>query len=92
MVDKIGVKINLDIVERVAWGDKVRIQNDFRDGDPPERRRGGPDERPARHLGGGRQLGVYTARSVPGLLDTLHQADASYDDKRGRGCSSRRRT
>src|SRR5205814_1728044 len=27
MLDKIGIKVNLDIVERVAWGEKVRIQN-----------------------------------------------------------------
>ena len=29
MLDKIGIKLNLDVVERVAWGEKVRIQNDF---------------------------------------------------------------
>ena len=29
MLAKIDVKINIDLVERTAWGEKVRIQNDF---------------------------------------------------------------
>ncbi len=29
MLDKVGIKINIDVVERTAWGEKVRLNNDF---------------------------------------------------------------
>jgi peptide/nickel transport system substrate-binding protein len=80
MLDKIGVKINLDIVERVAWGDKVRINNDFE----MATRLSGVAVDPTNDLlvtwaEGGNS--AYSRAKVPGLLDTLNQADASYDDK-----------
>ena len=40
MLDKIGIKVNLDIVERVAWGEKVRINNDFEMAQGPRGRLG----------------------------------------------------
>jgi peptide/nickel transport system substrate-binding protein len=79
MLDKIGVKVNLDIVERVAWGDKVRINNDFE----MATRQSGVMVDPTNDLlvtwaEGGNS--AYSRAKVPGLLDTLNQADGSYDD------------
>jgi ABC-type transport system substrate-binding protein len=79
MLDKIGVKVNLDIVERVAWGDKVRINNDFE----MATRQSGVMVDPTNDLlvtwaEGGNS--AYSRAKVPGLIDTLNQADASYDD------------
>jgi peptide/nickel transport system substrate-binding protein len=78
MVDKIGVKLNLDVVERVAWGEKVRIQNDFQ---MASRQSGVPidptDDLLVTWAEGGES--AYHRAHVPGLLDTLHQADAEYD-------------
>ncbi len=78
MVDKIGVKLNLDVVERVAWGEKVRIQNDFH----MASRQSGVAVDPTDDLlvtwaEGGNS--AYHRAHVDGLLDTLHQADAEYD-------------
>ena len=80
MLDKIGVKLNLDIVERVAWGDKVRVNNDFE----MATRLSGVAVDPTNDLlitwaEGGNS--AYSRAKVPGLIDTLNQADASYDDK-----------
>jgi peptide/nickel transport system substrate-binding protein len=78
MVDKIGVKLNLDVVERVAWGEKVRIQNDFQ----MASRQSGVAVDPTDDLlvtwaEGGNS--AYHRAKVPGLIDTLHQADSEYD-------------
>lgn len=78
MVDKIGIKLNLDVVERVAWGEKVRIQNDFQ----MASRQSGVAVDPTDDLlvtwaEGGNS--AYHRAHVPGLIDTLHQADAEYD-------------
>jgi peptide/nickel transport system substrate-binding protein len=81
MVDKIGIKLNLDVVERVAWGEKVRIQNDFQ----MASRQSGVAVDPTDDLlvtwaEGGNS--AYHRAHVPGLIDTLHQADAEYDHAR----------
>jgi peptide/nickel transport system substrate-binding protein len=78
MVDKIGIKLNLDVVERVAWGEKVRIQNDFQ----MASRQSGVAVDPTDDLlvtwaEGGNS--AYHRAHVAGLIDTLHQADAEYD-------------
>jgi peptide/nickel transport system substrate-binding protein len=78
MVDKIGIKLNLDVVERVAWGEKVRIQNDFQ----MASRQSGVLVDPTDDLlvtwaEGGNS--AYHRAHVEGLIDTLHQADAEYD-------------
>ena len=78
MVDKIGIKLNLDVVERVAWGEKVRIQNDFQ----MASRQAGVAVDPTDDLlvtwaEGGNS--AYHRAHVPGLIDTLHQADAEYE-------------
>lgn len=78
MVDKLGIKLNLDVVERVAWGEKVRIQNDFQ----MASRQSGVAVDPTDDLlvtwaEGGNS--AYHRAHVSGLIDTLHQADAAYD-------------
>lgn len=82
MLDKIGIKINIDVVERTAWGEKVRLNNDFE----MATRQTGVNIDPTDDLlvtwaEGGNS--AYHRAKVPGLLDTLKQADAEYDqDKR----------
>lgn len=81
MLDKVGIKLNLDIVERVAWGEKVRIQNDFE----MATRQSGVVMDPSQDLlitwaEGGNS--AYHRAKVPGLLDTLQKADAEYDEKK----------
>jgi peptide/nickel transport system substrate-binding protein len=81
MLDKVGVKINLDIVERVAWGEKVRINNDFE----MATRQSGVVTDPSQDLlitwaEGGNS--AYHRAKVPGLLDTLQKADTEYDEKK----------
>jgi peptide/nickel transport system substrate-binding protein len=78
MVDKIGVKLSIDVVERVAWGEKVRIQNDFQ----MASRQSGVQVDPTDDLlvtwaEGGNS--AYHRAKIPGLIDTLHQADSEYD-------------
>jgi peptide/nickel transport system substrate-binding protein len=78
MVDRIGIKLNLEVVERVAWGEKVRIQNDFQ----MASRQSGVQVDPTDDLlvtwaEGGNS--AYHRAHVPGLIETLHQADAEYD-------------
>jgi peptide/nickel transport system substrate-binding protein len=78
MVDKLNIKLNLDVVERVAWGEKVRIQNDFQ----MASRQSGVAVDPTDDLlvtwaEGGNS--AYHRAHVEGLIDTLHQADAEYD-------------
>jgi ABC-type transport system substrate-binding protein len=81
VVDQIGVKLTLDVVERVAWGENVRIQNDFQ----MASRQSGVTVDPTDDLlvtwaEGGNS--AYHRAKVPGLLDTLHQADAEYEPKK----------
>jgi peptide/nickel transport system substrate-binding protein len=78
MLDRIGIKLQLDVVERVAWGEKVRIQNDFQ----MASRQSGVAVDPTDDLlltwaEGGNS--AYHRAKVAGLIDTLHQADAEYD-------------
>lgn len=78
MLGKIGIKVQLDIVERVAWGEKVRIQNDFQ---MATRQSGVPldptDDLLVTWAEGGNS--AYHRAHVPGLIDTLNKADASFD-------------
>ncbi|NBT25419.1 MAG: ABC transporter substrate-binding protein [Actinobacteria bacterium] len=73
MLDKIGVKIVLDIIERVAWGEKVRIQNDF----IMASRQSGVAVDPTDDLlvtWAESGNSAYHRGKVPGLLDTLQKA------------------
>ncbi|MCC6177162.1 MAG: ABC transporter substrate-binding protein [Chloroflexi bacterium] len=79
MLDKVGIKVNLDIVERVAWGEKVRIQNDFE----MATRQSGVAIDPSQDLlvtwaEGGNS--AYHRAHVDGLIETLQKADSEYDD------------
>jgi len=83
MLDKIGIKVNLDIVERVAWGEKVRIQNDF---EMASRQSGVVMDPSLDLLQTWAESGnsAYHRAHVDGLLETLQKADEEYDDqKRG---------
>src|SRR5262249_21395843 len=83
LVAKSGIKLNLDVVEGVAWGEKVRIQTDFQ----MASRQSGVAVDPTDDLlvswaeGG---TSAYHRAHVPGLIDTLHQADAEYDQAKRR--------
>jgi peptide/nickel transport system substrate-binding protein len=74
MLDKIGVKVNLDIVERVAWGEKVRIQNDF---EMASRQSGVALDPSLDLLQTWAESGnsAYHRAHVDGLLETLQKAD-----------------
>ena len=81
MLDKIGIKVNLDIVERVAWGEKVRIQNDYE----MASRVGGVVMDPSLDLlqtWAESGNSAYHRAHVDGLLETLQKADEEYDDQK----------
>jgi len=81
MLDKIGIKVDLDVVERVAWGEKVRIQNDFE----MATRQSGVALDPSNDLlqtWAEAGNSAYHRATVPGLRETLQKADAEYDDKK----------
>jgi peptide/nickel transport system substrate-binding protein len=79
MLDKIGIKVNLDIVERVAWGEKVRIQNDY---EMASRQSGVTMDPSLDLLQTWAESGnsAYHRAHVDGLLETLQKADEEYDD------------
>lgn len=81
MLDKIGVKVNIDVVERVAWGEKVRIQNDY---EMATRQTGMARDQAAELLITWAESGnsAYHRAKVPGLMDVLKEADAEYDTKK----------
>lgn len=81
MLDKIGVKIELDVIERVAWGEKVRVNNDF----IMASRQSGVAVDPTDDLlvtwaEGGNS--AYHRAKVPGVIDTLQKADSEFDMKK----------
>lgn len=78
MVSEIGLNVNLDVVERVAWGEKVRIQNDFE----VATRQSGVAVDPTNDLlvtwaPGGNS--AYSRAEVPNLIETIEAADSTYD-------------
>lgn len=78
MLSEIGVNIELDVVERVAWGDKVRIQNDFQ----MATRRSGVAVDPTNDLlvtWAPEGYSAYHRATVPNLLETIQAADETYD-------------
>jgi peptide/nickel transport system substrate-binding protein len=78
MLDKVGIKITLDVVERTAWGDKVRLNNDFE----MATRQAGVLIDPTDDLlitWAEEGNSAYSRAKVPGLIDTLRAADAEYD-------------
>jgi ABC-type transport system substrate-binding protein len=81
MLEKIGVKINIDVVERVAWGEKVRLQNNF---EMATRQSGVAVDPTDDLLVTWAESGnsAYHRAKVPGLIELLNQADAEYDQKK----------
>jgi peptide/nickel transport system substrate-binding protein len=81
MLDKVGIKLNLDVVDRAAWIEKVRVDNDFE----MATRQSGVVADPAQDLlNTWAEDGspAYHRARVPGLLDTLQKADTEYDEKK----------
>ncbi|MGI8644080.1 MAG: ABC transporter substrate-binding protein [Thermomicrobiales bacterium] len=78
MVAEVGFNVSLDVVERVAWGEKVRIQNDFE----MATRQSGVAVDPTNDLlvtwaPGGNS--AYHRATVPNLLETIRAADSTYE-------------
>jgi peptide/nickel transport system substrate-binding protein len=81
MVDKIGVKLNLEVLERVAWVEKVRVKSDFQ----MASRQSGVAVDPTDDLlvtWSETSASAYHRAHVDGLSETLRQADAEYDPAR----------
>jgi ABC-type transport system substrate-binding protein len=73
-----GFNITLDVVEDVAWGEKVRINNDFE----MATRQSGVQADPTNFLlntWATEGNSAYHRAEVPGLLDLIREADSSYD-------------
>jgi ABC-type transport system substrate-binding protein len=78
MLDKVGIKVTLDVVERTAWGEKVRINNDFEMATRQTDVKIDPtDDLLITWAEEGNS--AYSRAKVPGLIDTLKAADAEYD-------------
>ena len=78
MLDKVGIKVTLDVVERTAWGEKVRLNNDFEMATRQTDVKIDPtDDLLITWAEEGNS--AYSRAKVPGLLDTLKAADAEYD-------------
>ena len=78
MLGEIGVEVELDIVEDVAWGEQVRVNADFEFAS----QQGGTPSNPASTLQtlfevDGEQ--GYARGEVPGLPELLQAADSTYD-------------
>ena len=78
MLDKVGIKVTLDVVERTAWGEKVRLNNDFEMATRQTDVKIDPtDDLLITWAEEGNS--AYHRAKVPGLIDTLKAADAEYD-------------
>ena len=78
MLGKVGINVKLDIVERTAWGAKVKIDNNFE----MATRRTGPTTDMASALlvtWSEAEAASYHRAHVPGLMEKLKEADAESD-------------
>jgi peptide/nickel transport system substrate-binding protein len=79
MVGEIGININLDVIEDVAWGEQVRINNDFE----VATRRSGISPDPTNYLlntwAPSNAESGYSRADVPGLLELIAAGDSTYD-------------
>jgi ABC-type transport system substrate-binding protein len=77
MLDKIGVKMTFDTVERTAWNTKVRVENNFEF----TTRQGGPSVDDAINLlDAWDENKGYSREPMPELMAVLNQVDQTYDD------------
>jgi ABC-type transport system substrate-binding protein len=77
MLDKIGVKMTFDTVERTAWNTKVRVDNNFEF----TTRQGGPSVDDAINLlDAWDENKGYSREPMPELMTVLNKVDATYDD------------
>lgn len=78
MAAEAGFNVTLDVVEDVAWGEQVRINNDFE----MATRQSGIQADPTTFLlntWATEGNSAYHRADVPGLLDLIREADSSYD-------------
>lgn len=80
MANEVGFNVTLDVVEDVAWGEQVRVNNDFE----MATRQSGTQADPTNFLlntWATEGNSAYHRADVPGLLDLIRQADSSYDQE-----------
>jgi peptide/nickel transport system substrate-binding protein len=78
MAAEVGFNITLDVVEDVAWGEQVRVNNDFE----MASRQSGTQADPTNFLlntWATEGNSAYHRADVPGLLDLVREADSTYD-------------
>lgn len=78
MAAEVGFNVTLDVVEDVAWGEQVRINNDFE----MATRQSGTQADPTNFLlntWATEGNSAYHRAEVPGLLDLIREADSTYD-------------
>ena len=77
MLDKIGVKITIEALERVAWGQKVRQQNDFEMATQRTDSRVDPDQLTLPWLPDG--PAAYIRTDAPGVNQCLTEGRSTVD-------------
>jgi peptide/nickel transport system substrate-binding protein len=78
MVKEIGIDLQIEVLEDVAWGEKVRVSADYE----VATRQSGTQADPTAFLlltWAPSGNSAYSRADVPGLLDLIAQADATYD-------------
>ncbi|MFT4040998.1 MAG: hypothetical protein QM692_22640, partial [Thermomicrobiales bacterium] len=78
MASQAGFNVTLDVVEDVAWGEQVRINNDFE----MATRQSGVQADPTNFLlstWATEGNSAYHRAEVPGLLEAIREADSTYD-------------
>ncbi|MFN8635361.1 MAG: ABC transporter substrate-binding protein [Chloroflexota bacterium] len=80
MLDKVGIRVSLDTLEREAWIQKVRVQGDFEMATRRDRVLTDPVQELSRNWGEGAGAALHRAK-VPGLAERLQRADTEADEK-----------
>ncbi|MCC6177158.1 MAG: ABC transporter substrate-binding protein [Chloroflexi bacterium] len=81
MLDKIGIQVNIEALERVAWGQKVRQQNDFDMG--TQRTSGAIDPDPLFTLSWAETgPAAYIRAKEPEIQAAIAEGRASYDEEK----------
>ncbi len=78
MLDKVGIKVNLEVIERIAYGVKIREQSDFEMG--TQRTNAALDPDPLFTLGWLENgPAAYSRAHVPEIQSCIDEGRASYD-------------
>jgi len=78
MAGEIGITVNLDVVEDVAWGDQVRVNADFEMATAQAGTNSSPVNTVLTQWEVGGNQG-YARAEVPGLIELIEEADTTYD-------------